>query len=230
MPITPRFFAERGRRRAESLGIDPGRLPPGQSPTTKWPVLDLGRQPEVAPDAWRLRVDGAVAEPLSLGYGELLGLPQSTWADTDIHCVTRWSQFGMVFAGVEVATLLELAGLEASATHLLAHGYDGYSTNVPLADVLEHRGLIVHHAQGGPLTREHGGPVRLLIPHLYLWKSAKWLSRLEILTSDRLGFWEENGYHHRGDPWAEERYSEPEYLVKLRRRELRSGAGAAQRP
>ncbi|WP_249010827.1 sulfite oxidase-like oxidoreductase [Conexibacter sp. DBS9H8] len=227
MPITAKFFGERGRRRAESLGIDPLRLPPGQSPTTKWPVLDLGRQPDVGLEAWRLRVDGAVTEPLSLGYAELLGLAQTTWTDTDIHCVTRWSQFGMSFTGVEVHTLLELAGLAADASHLLVHGYDGYSTNVPLSDVSDGRGLIVHAAQGGPLTREHGGPVRLLIPHLYLWKSAKWLSRLEVLTEDRLGFWEENGYHHRGDPWAEERYSEPEYLVKLRRRELRGGAPVA---
>ena len=228
MPITPGFFAARGAKRAASLGIDPARLPPGQSPTTKWPVLDLGRQPEVPLQDWRLRIDGIVDEPYSLGYSELLGLEQAHWRDTDIHCVTRWSQFSMSFDGVDVARLIALAQPRPEATHLLVHSYDGYSTNLPLADVLEHPALVVHHAEGQPLTREHGGPVRLLVPHLYLWKSAKWLKRLEILDADRLGFWEENGYHHRGDPWAEERYSDDEYVVKVRRRELRAAARDSQ--
>jgi DMSO/TMAO reductase YedYZ molybdopterin-dependent catalytic subunit len=224
MPITPGFFGERGRKRAAALGIDPKRLPPGQSPTTKWPVLDLGRTPEVPLAQWRLTVNGIVDEPYSLGYAELLGLEQASWSDTDIHCVTRWSQFGMTFEGVDVRALIELAAPRAEATHLLIHGYDGYTTNLPLADVLEHPALVVHRAQGQALTVEHGGPVRLLVPHLYLWKSAKWLKRLEVLDADRLGFWEENGYHHRGNPWAEERWSEDEYVVKVRRREIRAAA------
>jgi DMSO/TMAO reductase YedYZ molybdopterin-dependent catalytic subunit len=224
MPITPGFFADRGRKRAASLGIDPDRLPPGQSPTTKWPVLDLGRRPEVPLADWRLKIDGVVEEPYSLGYSELLGLAQQRWTDTDIHCVTRWSQFGMNFEGVNVRTLLEMAAPTAAATHLMIHSYDGYNTNLPLSDVLEHPALIVHRAQGERLTVEHGGPARLLVPHLYLWKSAKWIKRLELLDEDRLGFWEENGYHHRGDPWKQERWSEDEYVVKLRRREMRAAA------
>ncbi len=228
MPITPGHFADRGRKRAIALGIDPARLPPGQSPTTKWPVLDLGRQPKVARADWRLTVNGVVDEPYSLGYAELLGLGQDRWSDTDLHCVTRWSQFGMSFEGVDVSRLIELAAPRPEATHLLVHSYDGYTTNLPLADVLEHPAMVAHHAQGEPLSTEHGGPVRLLVPHLYLWKSAKWLKRLEILDADRLGFWEENGYHHRGDPWAQERWSEDEYVVKVRRRELRAAARAEE--
>jgi DMSO/TMAO reductase YedYZ molybdopterin-dependent catalytic subunit len=224
MPITSKVFGDRGRKRAEALGIDPKRLPPGQSPTTKWPVLDLGRQPAVSLAEWKLTVNGVVDEPYALGYSELLGLEQAKWENTDIHCVTRWSQFGMTFEGVDVRRLIELAAPRPEASHLLVHGYDGYTTNLPLSDVLEHPALIVHHAQGAALTLEHGGPVRLLVPHLYLWKSAKWLKRLEILDEDRLGFWEENGYHHRGDPWAEERWSDNEYVVKVRRREFRAAA------
>lgn len=224
MPITSRIFGDRGRKRAESLGIDPNRLPPGQSPTTKWPVLDLGRQPRIPLPEWRLSIDGCVEEPTSLSYAELTGLGQTTWTGTDIHCVTRWSQFDMSFEGVEVTSLLELARPRPEASHVLLHAYDGYTTNLPLSDVLEHPAMVIHRAQGAPLTVEHGGPVRMLVPHLYLWKSAKWLSRIELLDADRLGFWEENGYHHRGDPWAEERYSDNEYVVKVRRRELRAAA------
>ncbi len=222
--MTSKLFGDRGRKRAESLGIDPQRLPPGQSPTTKWPVLDLGRQPTIPLAEWKLTINGVVDEPFALGYSELLGLEQATWENTDIHCVTRWSQFAMSFVGVDVRRLIEMAAPQAAASHLLVHGYDGYTTNLPLSDVLEHPALIVHHAEGAPLSVEHGGPVRLLVPHLYLWKSAKWLKRLEILDEDRLGFWEENGYHHRGDPWAEERWSDDEYVVKIRRRELRAAA------
>jgi DMSO/TMAO reductase YedYZ molybdopterin-dependent catalytic subunit len=224
MPITSKMFGDRGRRRAQELGIAPERLPPGQSPTTKWPVLDLGTQPRVRVADWRLTIDGAVEEPYSLGYSELLALDQSDWRDTDIHCVTRWSQFGMRFRGVDVPALLAMAKPLPTATHLLAHSYDDYTTNMPLSDVLEHPALVAHSAEGRPLTVEHGGPARLVIPHLYLWKSAKWVNRLEVLEEDRLGFWELNGYHHRGDPWREERYSEQEYVVKARRRELRAEA------
>jgi DMSO/TMAO reductase YedYZ molybdopterin-dependent catalytic subunit len=227
MPITSKILSERGRRRAEKLGIDPARLPPGQSVTTKWPVLDLGRQPRIHVKDWRLRIDGAVAEPLSLGFAELRGLAQEELTDTDIHCVTRWSQFGMSFTGVRVRDLLEMAQPTAQAAFLLAHSSDGYTTNLPLADVLERPAIICHSAQGAPLTVEHGGPARLLVPHLYLWKSAKWISRLEVLEQDRLGFWEENGYHHRGDPWLEQRHLDNEYVMRTRRREMRA---AAQEP
>ncbi len=127
----------------------------------------------------------------------------------------------MRWRGVAVRTLLERARPTPDATHLLAHACGGYTTNLPLSDVLDHPAFIAHEAEGAPLLPDHGGPARLLVPHLYLWKSAKWVSRLELLEGDRLGFWEENGYHHRGDPWREERYSVDEYVIRTRRRELR---------
>ena len=218
--MTPRIFGERGKRRASALGIDPQRLPPGQSPTLKWPVLSVGATPRVDRTQWILSVDGAVEEPFVLNFEDLLGAPQTDWTG-DIHCVTRWSKFGMRWRGVPVRDLIERARPRSKATHLLAHAYGGYATNLPLSDVLEHPAFIAHEAEGAPLAADHGGPARLLVPHLYLWKSAKWISRLEVLEGDQLGFWEENGYHHRGDPWREERYSVEEYVIRTRRRELR---------
>jgi DMSO/TMAO reductase YedYZ molybdopterin-dependent catalytic subunit len=223
MPITPKLFGERGRNRAAALGIDPGRVPPGQSPTVKWPVLTIGSEPTVTTAQWVLSIDGAVEHPFVINWQQLLAEPQTDW-EGDIHCVTRWSKFGVRWRGVSVAALLERAVLTPRASHILAHSYGGYTTNLPLSDVLEHPALIAYEADGGPLTREHGGPVRLFVPHLYLWKSAKWIKRLEILTEDRLGFWERNGYHHRGDPWLQERYSVDDYVAQANRRELRRQA------
>jgi DMSO/TMAO reductase YedYZ molybdopterin-dependent catalytic subunit len=221
MPITPRIFAERGRRRARALGIDPDKLPPGQSVTVKWPVLTVGPTPSVAPARWRLTVDGAAGAPFSLDWSELMDAPQLDWAG-DIHCVTRWSKFGMSWRGVSVAELIARAAPKPGATHLMAHSYGGYTTNMPLSDVTEHPALIAHTVDGMPLEQDHGGPARLLVPHLYLWKSAKWIERLELLEGDELGFWERNGYHHRGDPWHQERYSVDEYVARTRRREVRA--------
>ncbi|HEX8977982.1 MAG TPA: sulfite oxidase-like oxidoreductase [Solirubrobacteraceae bacterium] len=223
MPITPRMFGDRGRRRAASLGIEPERLPPGQSPTVKWPVLSLGATPRVPTDRWLLSIDGAVAEPFVLRWEQLQAEPQTEWRG-DIHCVTRWSKFGMTWVGVDVKALIERARPAAEATHLMAHCYGGYTTNLPLSDVLEHPALIAHQADGAPLEPDHGGPARLLVPHLYLWKSAKWIQRLEVMAGDRLGFWEENGYHHRGDPWREERYSVDDYVARTLRRRAREDA------
>ncbi len=221
MPITPRFFATRGRRRAESLGIDPDRLPPGQSPTVKWPVLSLGATPHVPTATWRLTIDGAVEQPFELDWERFQAEPQVDWSG-DIHCVTRWSKFGMDWRGVSVKALLDRARPTPEASHLMAHCYGGYTTNMPLSDVTEHPALIAHQADETPLEPDHGGPARLLVPHLYLWKSAKWISRLEVLTADRLGFWEVNGYHHRGDPWREERYSVDDYVARTMRRQARA--------
>lgn len=221
MPLTPRIFAARGQRRAAALGIDPARLPPGQSPTVKWPVLSLGATPRVQTSRWLLSVDGAVEHPYVLDWERLRSLPHTDWHG-DIHCVTRWSRFDMDWRGVSVRLLLDRAVLRADASHLLAHCYGGYTTNMPLSDVLEHPALIAHTVGGGSLEPDHGGPARLLVPHLYLWKSAKWVRRLEVLTEDRLGFWEMNGYHHRGDPWREERHSVDEYVARAMRREARS--------
>ena len=228
-PITPRMFGERGRRRAVELGIDPDRLPPGQSPTVKWPVLSLGATPRVATDEWALSIDGAVREPYALDWDAFRGLADDDW-DGDLHCVTRWSKFGMRWRGAGVAALIERAGPLSQATHLLAHCYGGYTTNMALADVMEHPALVAHEAGGQPLEPDHGGPARLLVPHLYLWKSAKWIRRLELLDHDELGFWERNGYHHRGDPWREERHSVEDYVARTLRRRARAGARDAQRP
>src|SRR5581483_6490296 len=175
MPITPRIFGERGRNRAAALGIEPERVPPGQSPTVKWPVLTYGPEPSVAKSDWSLSIDGAVDLPFTLDWEVLMAEPQVDWSG-DIHCVTRWSKFGMTWRGVSVAPLLERAGVHDDATHVLAHSYGGYTTNMPLSDLVEHPALIAYEADGEPLAREHGGPVRLLVPHLYLWKSAKWLN------------------------------------------------------
>lgn len=221
MPITPGQFGDRGRRRAQSLGIDPDRLPPGQSPTLKWPVLSIEEVPEIPTAQWTLTVDGAVEEPIVIDWDTLMAAPQVEWSG-DIHCVTRWSKFGMRWRGVDVRALLERARPTAGAGYVLAHAVSGYTTDLPLSDVLDHPALIAHEADGAPLEPEHGGPVRLFVPHLYLWKSAKWLIRLEVLEEDELGFWERNGYHHRGDPWHEERHSVDDYVARTLRREARS--------
>jgi DMSO/TMAO reductase YedYZ molybdopterin-dependent catalytic subunit len=215
------MFGDRGRRRASSLGIDPERLPPGQSPTLKWPVLSVNETPRVPTDEWLLSIDGAVDEPYVLDWPQLTAAAQTDWSG-DIHCVTRWSRFGMLWRGVDVRALIERARPRAQATHLLAHSYGGYTTNLPLSDVMEHPALIAHRADGEQLEADHGGPARLLVPHLYLWKSAKWIRRLEVLEHDQLGFWERNGYHHRGDPWHEERYSVDDYVARTLRRRVRA--------
>ena len=225
MPITPRMFGERGRRRAESLGIDPERLPPGQSPTVKWPVLSIEETPRIPAADWTLTVDGAVREPFTLDWAALRAEPHVDW-EGDIHCVTRWSKFGMRWRGVAVAPLLQRAGLSGDARFLLAESHGGYTTNLPLSDVFDHPALVAVEAEGAPLEPEHGGPLRLFVPHLYFWKSAKWLTRLQVLEHDELGFWERNGYHHRGDPWSQERHSVDDYVARAMRREARAaGAG-----
>lgn len=183
------------------------RLPPGQHLTNDWPVLDLGQTPNVPLDHWRLDVTGSVEHPLSLDWQQLLQLPQSREV-TDIHCVTTWSRYDNEWQGVSTHDLLDAAMPKPDATHVTLSSYDGYTTNVPLDDFAAPNAMLVHTWQGKPLTREHGGPLRLVIPHLYFWKSAKWLQKIEFMTADKPGFWEVNGYHMRGDPWAEQRYSD----------------------
>lgn len=183
------------------------RLPPGQHLVRDWPVLDLGQQPDIARERWRLTIDGLVERPVTLDWAGFMALPQ-TAVRSDIHCVTTWSRYDNDWSGVATRDLLDHVGPVDAAAFLTLHGYDGYTTNVPLADFAAADALLVHSWQGKPLTREHGGPVRLVIPHLYFWKSAKWISRIAFLSADKPGFWEVNGYHRRGDPWAEERYSE----------------------
>ncbi|UZK64833.1 sulfite oxidase-like oxidoreductase [Sphingomonas sp. M1-B02] len=182
------------------------RLPPGQHLVRDWPVLDLGRQPDIARERWRLEVNGRVERPASLDWAGLMALPQSR-VTSDIHCVTTWSRYDNDWQGVLTRDLLDHVHPRDEAVAVMLHGYDGYTTNVPLADFAAPNAMLVHGWQGQPLAREHGGPVRLVIPHLYFWKSAKWVSGIEFLGADKPGFWEVNGYHMRGDPWAEERYS-----------------------
>ncbi len=180
--------------------------PPGQNVFEKreWPVLDLGTTPAVSPERWRLVVDGAVESPLELSYADLLALPQAA-EEADFHCVTGWSILDLAFRGVRLETILALARPAAGATHLMAHASDGYSTNLPLEEALKPDVLLVHSVEGAPLTREHGGPVRIVVPQLYAWKGAKWLSRIEVLTHDRRGYWEIRGYSNTAYPWRDDR-------------------------
>ena len=181
------------------------RLPPGQHLVRDWPVLDLGKQPDIARERWRLKIGGMVARPVTLDWAAYMALPQ-TALRSDIHCVTTWSRYDNDWTGVLTRDLLDLVQPRDEAGWLMLHGYDGYTTNLPLADFAVADALLAHSWQGKPLTRSHGGPVRLVIPHLYFWKSAKWLSGIDFLGRDKPGFWEVNGYHMRGDPWAEQRY------------------------
>ena len=196
---------------------DSGRVPPGQVETRKWPVLHAGRVPAVSLAAWRFDVCGLVDRPLSLSWQDLLAMPRQETL-CDIHCVTRWSRLDNVFGGVPVRALLERAGVQAAARYVLVHAEEGFTTNLPLADLDRPANLLALTWNGEPLTPEHGGPVRLLVPHLYFWKSAKWVRGLELLAEDEPGFWERGGYHMRGDPWQEERFGRPD-PVRMRRGE-----------
>ena len=185
----------------------PQRIPPGQSRTKKWPVLDAGGPPRINPDIWKLDVFGLVRRPVEWGWQEFNDLPRVR-VFSDFHCVTRWSRLGNVWEGVSTREILTHAGgALPEAGFVLAHGYDrGFTTNIPLTDFLAEDALIAIRHDGEPLSLEHGGPARLIVPRLYAWKSAKWLSSIELLAHDRAGFWESNGYHMRGDPWKEERH------------------------
>lgn len=183
------------------------RLPPGQHLVTNWPVLDLGQQPDVPLARWRLDLFGAVDRLQVLDWAAFQALPQKR-AVSDIHCVTTWSRYDNAWDGVLVPDLLAVAGVKNTARYVVLHSYDGYSTNLPMEDFTAPGALLAHSWQNQPLTAEHGGPLRLVVPHLYFWKSAKWLHRIEFRDDDRAGFWERNGYHKRGDPWAEQRYAD----------------------
>lgn len=190
-----------GRRR----DADP-RLPPGQYDTgSGWPVLTAEVTPSTDLTRWTMTVDGLVGTLAQWSWEELQALPASEYVG-DIHCVTTWSKLGTSFRGVSVDVLLEAARPGPQAAFVLATSTTGYTTNLPLADVTGGRAWVVWEHEGRPLPVEHGGPVRLLVPHLYFWKSAKWITRLTLLDRDEPGFWERNGYHDRGDPWLEQRY------------------------
>ena len=182
------------------------QLPPGQKKTVKWPVLDLGRQPKISLEEWGLTLDGACEAPTRLDWEAFQGLPQVE-DESDFHCVTGWSKLDMKWLGVRFADLAELAQVSDKATHVVCHGYDGYTTNVPLEEALKGDVLLAYSADGEPLSRQHGGPVRMITPQLYAWKGTKWISRLEFVEGDQLGYWERNGYSNTAHPWQEDRYS-----------------------
>ncbi len=208
LTLTKQRWAQEGRfltGRTARVGED--RLPPGQHLVRDWPVLDLGVQPKVPLDRWELRVFGAVAEQVSWDWDAFLALPQRR-ETSDIHCVTTWSRFDNEWQGVATRDVLAMVQPKPEARFVVLHSHDGYTTNLPLDDFAAEDAIIAHSWQGQPLPVQHGGPVRLVVPHLYFWKSAKWLHRIEVLTGDRPGYWEERGYHDRGDPWTEQRYSD----------------------
>ena len=182
------------------------RTPPGQTLTDRFPVLTYGPSPRIEAQSVEVRVTG-LAEPVTFTWNDLMAMPQTTLVN-DIHCVTHWSKLDVEWTGVTVPELMSRVTLKPGATHVLIHCYGGYTTNLPVADFNLPENLFAHTLAGEPLPLEHGGPMRLVVPHLYLWKSAKWVSGLEFLSHDELGFWERNGYHDRGDPWKEERYSD----------------------
>jgi DMSO/TMAO reductase YedYZ molybdopterin-dependent catalytic subunit len=204
---TKQKWAGEGRLLTGERG-DPARdpLPPGQREVKNWPVLDLGVQPDVPTTRWRLDVDGLVEAPLSWSWADFRAEPQATIV-SDIHCVTQWSRFNNTWEGVSTRHLLELIRPKPEARFVIQHSYDGYTTNVPLEAFAGDNVLLAARWEGKPISREHGGPVRLVLPKLYFWKSAKWLSKLEFTAEDKPGFWEVRGYHNYGDPWTEQRYS-----------------------
>jgi DMSO/TMAO reductase YedYZ molybdopterin-dependent catalytic subunit len=200
-PISRGFF---GRRRAENLD---GRLPPGQHLTTDFPVLSAGPTPTADIANWTFSLSDGAAPLAEWSWTEFAALPQ-TEVKVDIHCVTTWSKFDTVWRGVTVDALLEAAGFaEPPAPYALIHCTGGYTTNVPVEDMLDGKAMVATHFDGRPLAAEHGGPARLLVPHLYFWKSAKWATSIQFIDDDEPGFWEQLGYHIYGDPWREQRYA-----------------------
>ncbi|MFI4989219.1 MAG: sulfite oxidase-like oxidoreductase [Alphaproteobacteria bacterium] len=188
-------------------GGDPShaRLPPGQRQVKDWPVLDLGIQPMLPPSRWRLVIDGLVEHPVSWDWDAFAAEPQVR-STSDIHCVTAWSRYDNRWEGVSSAHILALVRPKPEVRHVIFHGFDGYTTNLPLDVFAGGDVLLAARWEGEPISREHGGPVRAVVPKLYFWKSAKWLKRIEFSAEDKPGFWEVRGYHNHGDPWQEERY------------------------
>jgi DMSO/TMAO reductase YedYZ molybdopterin-dependent catalytic subunit len=190
----------KGRRRED---VPADRVPPGQYVTTDFPVLSAGPTPHTPLEDWDFRIIGEVDEPVRWSWDEFRALPTET-VTKDIHCVTKWSKLDTVWEGVSVDTLLE--GVDSASEYTLAFSDGGYTTNVPLADLTGGKAWVAFMFGGEPLEPEHGGPARLLVPHLYFWKSAKWVRGLRLMPEDEPGFWETNGYHIYGDPWKEQRY------------------------
>lgn len=181
------------------------RLPPGQHEVKNWPVLDLGIQPKVEPWEWNLAIDGLVENPISWTFQDFLAQPPFQDV-SDIHCVTAWSRFDNHWEGVSAQHILSVVKPKPAADHVVFHSYDGYTTNLTLANFSDPDVLLAYKWEGEQIPRNHGGPVRAIVPKYYFWKSAKWLKRIEFVDRDRPGFWEQRGYHNEGDPWLEDRY------------------------
>jgi DMSO/TMAO reductase YedYZ molybdopterin-dependent catalytic subunit len=181
------------------------RIPPGQYETKKFPVLSYGPTPIIALETWRLRLFGLVEQPVEMDWAAFTALPTRR-ITADIHCVTRWTMLDSVWEGVPFAEIMKLARPSPEAKFVMQHSYGGYTTNLPLEDLLRENVLLAYRYNDQPLDAEHGGPMRMLVPHLYFWKSAKWLNGIEFMRADRPGFWEQAGYHNRGEPWSEERF------------------------
>jgi DMSO/TMAO reductase YedYZ molybdopterin-dependent catalytic subunit len=197
-PIVSRGF--KGRRRDDAPR---DRVPPGQYVTTDYPVLSAGPTPHTPLDRWDFAIIGEVSEPRVWTWEAFRDLPSED-VTCDIHCVTKWTRLDTEWRGVSLDTLLD--GIETEAKHAIQYSDGGYTTNVPLADLMNGKAWVVFDHEGGPLPPEHGGPARMLVPHLYFWKSAKWVRGLRLQSEDEPGFWETNGYHNYGDPWKEQRY------------------------
>ena len=181
-----------------------GRVPPGQFVTTKFPVLTYGPEPKVDINTWTIRVFGLVEQEVTLDWQQFAALPWQT-LDADFHCVTQWSALDQTWEGVALSDLLELAGVSPSARFVMAHCLGDYTTNLPL-DIALDEGFLAHKQAGQPIGKSHGWPLRLIVPSLYGWKSAKWVNGIELMAEDSPGFWEQRGYHNNGDPWKEERF------------------------
>lgn len=194
-----KFFEKPGPELAD-------RVPPGQNLAKGFPVLTYGETPEIRWADWRLTLSGLV-QPKTFTWDDLMALPQSDFT-TDFHCVTTWSKLDVSWTGVKITDLMATVELDPQAVHVMLHCYGGYTTNLDLADFLRPENFLAHTLNGEPLPAERGGPVRVVVPHLYAWKSAKWISGLEFLAQPEPGFWERHGYHMRGNPWATERYSD----------------------
>lgn len=197
----------KGFKKQSNQGGHERQLPPGQTEVVQWPVLSYSPTPHIPTDSWSLTIDGEVKKPITLDWKQFNALPMSTQL-TDIHCVTRWSRFGMKWEGVSLDELImQAGGLTEDAKFVIATTFEGYTTNLPVQDVLNGQAMVALKAHDEPLTPDHGGPARLFVPHLYLWKSAKWIKQLTFTKEDHPGFWEVNGYNNYGDPWLEQRYS-----------------------
>jgi DMSO/TMAO reductase YedYZ molybdopterin-dependent catalytic subunit len=197
-------FISRGFRGRPKVEAEAGRVPPGQYVTRDFPVLSAGPTPDIPLDEWRFTISGQVDKPLGWSWQEFMALPAED-VTVDIHCVTKWTKLDTNWEGVSVDTLLD--GIDHDATHVLAFSDGDYTTNLPLEEVSDGKAWVAFGYDGEPLAPEHGGPARLLVPHLYFWKSAKWVRGLQLMDHDEAGFWESYGYHMYGDPWREQRYA-----------------------